>query len=409
MPDSLSSSSPQVSLSSDLPDNFTLYIGNDEFEAIVLTAIRHAPSEVGNYSFTVQFGVDTYRWFFVEENVTTWFDTEAGDVEDAPTSGLLTLPVYFLDAIRQTDYESASDCIELRISRTDGSITYKTEHVSFSTALPQQAVGPFPGQKESSSRIFISSDVLAQAGMMLQATPVVVPRDKDGFPVTYEPFAEFSYDGTDLVVSRDWSKMKGPVVSMRVHVGGDYRGTFSMFAPFVARELTLASAYGDSTTTIEFYDEQPNICRVSGKSWGVEIQLAHEYVVKYRSDVEEALTMCDAEIDLVPDTCEGWNPVVEMQVNSRTVTAAITPDVATGATYVRLNTNIISNLEWTEDVARELNSWNDQWPTVKLLHTDGVVHVVADVPVAAIPTLGDTVIDLVTKAQIVDDLIAAVL
>ena len=409
MPDSLSSSSPQIALSSELPDNFTLYIGNEEFEALVLTAIRHAPADVGDYSFTVQFGVDTYRWFFVEDNVTTWFDSEASDIEDAPTVGLLTLPVYFLDAIRQTDYQSLSDCVELHIKREDCSISYKTEHLSFSTTLPEQSVGPFLAHKDSSSRLIVAADALAHAGMMLQATPIAIPHDNDGFPVAYEPFATFSYDGTDLVVTRDWSKMKGPVVSMRIHAGGHFRGTFSMFAPVVARELTLASAYGESPTTFEFYDDQPNICRVSGVSWGLEIQLAKEYVFRYRRRLEAALAAGDTELNVKRDSRIGWDPVVVVEAGDRTITATIT-EASNGSThYVRLKTDIISDIPWTPELATEINAWNDQWPTVKLLHTDNVVHVVADVPMAALSDIAGTVVDLVAKAQIVDELIGAVL
>jgi hypothetical protein len=109
------------------------------------------------------------------------------------------------------------------------------------------------------------------------------------------------------------------------------------------------------------------------------------------------------------DSRIGWDPVVVVEAGDRTITATIT-EASNGSThYVRLKTDIISDIPWTSELATEINAWNDQWPTVKLLHADNVVHVVADVPMAALSDIAGTVVDLVSKAQIVDELIAAVL
>jgi hypothetical protein len=66
-------------------------------------------------------------------------------------------------------------------------------------------------------------------------------------------------------------------------------------------------------------------------------------------------------------------------------------------------------LSWSTELATEINAWNNQWPSVKLVFTDGVLHAVADVPIGAIAGISESVVNLVAKAQIVDELIAAVL
>lgn len=119
--------------------------------------------------------------------------------------------------------------------------------------------------------------------------------------------------------------------------------------------------------------------------------------------------MSDAELEVKRDERLGWDPVVVVEAGARTVTATITSIDNGRVHFIRLKTDIASDIPWTAELATEINAWNDQWPTVKLLHTDNVVQAIADVPMSALPGVADTVVDLVAKAQIVDELIAAVL
>jgi hypothetical protein len=182
-----------------------------------------------------------------------------------------------------------------------------------------------------------------------------------------------------------------------------------MYAPVVAREIYLSDIHGTGSLVFEFFDDEPHVCKVGSTNWGFNVHLANEHVFKYRRRIEALLSGGDAELDVTRSSYFGWDPVVVMKAGARTVTATITPDEKGEAKYVRLNTDIISDLSWSTQLATEINAWNDQWPAVKLFFTDGVVHAVADVPIAAISGISESVVDLVAKAQIVDELIAAVL
>ena len=90
-------------------------------------------------------------------------------------------------------------------------------------------------------------------------------------------------------------------------------------------------------------------------------------------------------------------------------TATLTPGQNGVGHYVRLSTDIASDIPWSDALGVEVNAWNDRWPSVKLVHADGVLRAIADMPVSAMPAMADAVVDLTEKAQVVDDLIAAVL
>ena len=411
MPDSSSSSSdsslPHNSNISELPTSFTLFLAHEDFERVYLTALRHAPQPVGEYVCTVEFGTLNHTWFFREQNITSWFLTETG--EDEPTSGSLDIPAYFLEAINQLLAHVDDNDVELHINRDANTITYSAKQSHFTATLPTQPQRPPRSQHPRSSRVHVNTAHFAQVGPFLSSIPVDIPEDEDGHPAVFQPFITFTYDGTDLVISRDWTKLGGPVLTMRVQAGGDYRGSFSMYAPAAAREFFLADAYGSGALVFEFSDEEPHVCKLTNTTWGIDIQLANEYVFKYRRRLEAALSAGDTELEVKRDSRIGWDPVVVVEAGNRTITATITEAENGSSHYVRLKTDIISNIPWTPELATEINAWNDQWPTVKLLHTDTVVQVVADVPMASLSDISGTVVDLVAKAQIVDELIGAVL
>lgn len=415
MPDSSSSpdsslpdpSLPPASATPEPPRSFTLSLSNDEFVRVALTAVRHSPGPIGSYVCTVEFGDNNHTWFFEEQNVTSWFWTQAD--EDQPTSGSLDVPVYFLEAVREMLPDDNFDNVDFFIDRDANTISMKSKQCTFSATLPPQKACSPRVERRRSSRLHVHVEHFAQIGSFLTAIPVDLPEDEDGHPAVFQPFITFSYDGTDLVVSRDWTRYDGPVLTMRVPAGGSYRGTFSMYAPVVAREIYLSDIHASGALVFEFFDDEPHLCKVGNTNWGFDIQLANEHVFKYRRMLESLLSGGDAELEVTHHPYFAWDPVVVVKAGSRSVTATITPDEKGEAKFIRLNTDIVSDLSWSTELATEINAWNDQWPAVKLVFTDGVLHALADMPIGAIAGISESVVDLVAKAQIVDELIAAVL
>lgn len=390
-----------------LPENFIIALEPEVFRSVALMAMRHAADPIGSRTFTVEFLPNSRLWRFEEQNVTSWY--HESDVE-GPESGLLTVSVYFFEAVRQNLVEDSDDFwVELLVDLTARTITYRANDCEFSASLPDQRLNPFPAVAERTSRVIVQAPHIAQIGPFLSAIPVSLPDHEDGHTSVFLPFINFTYDGVRLTISRDWSQFDGPVLTLTVPAGGDYRGTFSMLAPLVAREIYFADLYSQGPLTFEFSDTSPHVCHIATRQWGMSVVMAHQHVFEHRHKLHIALTAGIEGLLFHTDERIGWDPIVVFTAGERSVTATITEGEKNRGRYVRVNTDIVSDLPWSPELATEINAWNDQWPAIKLLHKDGVLRAIADVPVAAIPGISAVVLDLVEKAQIVDDLIAAVL
>lgn len=411
MPDSSSSSpdttAPQVSDNSGLPDTFTIYLTPDEFIEIYAAAIRFASAPVGADTVDVSFSPDHRRWWFSESNVNGYLQYPAD--EDDEFVGAITLPIYVLQAIADSKLSADESDVELNIDTVQKTITYTSNQCTLTVPLPHQRLACIAEVPTRTQRIIVQTPHLAQLGALLTQIPVYLPDELDQTMETEFPFINFSYDGTDLRITRDWSRFHGPVLSMTIPAGGDYRGSFSVYGAIIAREFAQIDTYSHGAFTIEFNEDHPSVCHMTCANFGMVVEMGHEYVFRSRLGLEMALLCADAEFEVQRDTRIGWNPVVTLQAGTRAVTATITPDESGEAKYIRLNTDIISDLEWSPALAAEINAWNDQWPAVKLLCTDGVLHAVADVPMGALSSVSEAVVGLVAKAQIVDEVIAAVL
>ncbi|MCE2736172.1 MAG: hypothetical protein LW600_06720 [Ilumatobacteraceae bacterium] len=409
MPDTSSSSSPDLSTTTELPRQFTLFLKNSDFGEVVMAAVRHAQDSIADSTFTVQFTPTHCMWWFRRQNVNMYLST-ADDGEERPHAGVLTLPVHFFDSIRQLLLDDEEIDVELQIDLNANTITYSSHDCTFSSTLPQQLGTTPPALAERSTRIIVNAPQIAQIGPFLRSVPIALPEDEDGSPYSgHLPFVTFTYDGVKLTVTRDWSRLDGPTLSITVPAGGDYRGSFSVFAPVFAQEIYLSDTYTQGALTFAFNDEQPNICHVSSPRFGMVVELGYEHVLQYRTRIEVALHMADAEFEVARDTRRGWNPTVVINAGAREVTATIVPAQDQRGVYIRLDTEIAADVQWSTELATEINSWNDQWPTVKLVFVNNAVRAIADLPAAGLDGIADVVVDLVAKAQIVNDLIGAVL
>lgn len=406
MPDSSSSSLPAVSENSELPDSYTICLTPDDFIEIYSAALRFASAPIGADTVDVAFTPEQHTWWFREGNIKGCLHYPY--IEDEFT-GTLTLPMYLLQAIADSKLAVDEDNIELLINFVEKTITYTVQGCTFTVPLPHQQHLCVGDIHPRSKRIIVQAPQLAQVGPFLMQVPVHLPDDIDESIQSEFPFINFSYDGTDLIITRDWSRFDGPVLTLSVPAGGDYRGSFSVYGHIISRELNEISNYSTGVCSFEFNEEHPNLCHITCGNFGMVVELGLEHVFRHRRRLEMELSSGKAELDVTRDSRVGWDPVVVVTAGSRTVTATITPDDDGEAKYVRLNVDIMSDVVWSSELATEMNAWNDQWPSVKLLHTNGVLHAVSDVPVAAIPVISDTVVDLVAKAQIVDELIGAVL
>lgn len=406
MPDSPSSprSSSDPEPTSSLPRQFQVELHPHKFNEIAQAAQRFSDGCPPS-TFHLSFRDDERVWTFTQANVTMAI-TEFAEY-DTPDSGHVTLPVHFFASIELARVSGESDGVVLRFDLDANTVTYLEKKASFSTSLPLQTEPPTTPTWKRTSRVFFHGPVLTHLGAFLISNPIGSEGDEDFDGIA--PFIQCSFDGDQLTFTRDWSPHGGPVLSMSVEAGGDFRGSFSMFADVIARELYVTSTDHSGLFAIEFNDDEAHVCRIPSVETTYAVNLGHEHVFEYRRTLEMSLQFSDAELVVERDTRIGWDPTVVVTAGTRTVLATLTPGQNGLGHYVRLSTDIASDIPWSNTLAAEVNAWNDRWPTVKLVHVDGVLRAIADMPVSAMPAMAGAVVDLADKAQVVDDLIAAVL
>ncbi len=387
-----------------LPRQFQIELMAHEFNRIAEAAQRFADGCPPS-TFHLSFQEDYRLWTFSQANVTMTISAFADT--GSPESGHITLPVHFFTSMELARVSGESDEVVLRFDTEANTVTYFAKKASFSTTLPDQTEPAVVPTWKRTSRVFFHGPVLAHLGAFLVSNPIGSDGDEDFDGIT--PFIHCSFDGEQLTLTRDWSPHGGPVLSMSVEAGGDFRGSFSMFADVIAREFYVGSSDHQGLFAIEFNEEEQHICRISTVNTSYAVSLGFEHVYEYRRSLELSLTFSDAELTVQRDNRIGWDPTVVVTAGSRTVLATLTPGRNGLGHYVRLTTDIATDVPWTTSLAAEVNAWNDRWPSVKLVHVDGVLRAIADMPVSAMPAMAGAVVDLTEKAQIVDDLIAAVL
>jgi hypothetical protein len=401
------SSSPSPSEpSSTLPRQFQIEFSSYEFAQVAEAAQRFAdgcPPSI----FHLCFEDESLVWKFSQANVSmakSFMFSQA----DASLSGHVTLPVHFFTSMETARVSGESDEVVLAFDLDANTVTYVAKKVSISTTLPRQTDPPEIPTWTRTSRVFFHGPVLTHVGAFLVSNPVASDGVDDDVP-GITPFITASFDGDTLTLSRDWSRHGGPVLSLAVEAGGDFRGSFSMFADVLARELYVEGGDAEGLVAIEFNEHEPHVCRIPFFQTTLAVNLGFEHVFEYRRTLEMSLQFSEAELVVERDPRIGWDPTVVVTAGSRTVLATLTPGQNGLGHYVRLSTDIASDIPWSSTLAAEVNAWNDRWPTVKLVHTDGILRAIADMPVSAMPAMAGAVVDLTEKAQVVDDLIAAVL
>lgn len=403
MPDS--SSSPVPDPLSTLPRTFQIEVTPFELTQVVEAAQRFADG-CHPHSFHLSFEDEALVWKFSQDNITFAFSIR--EFEADPTlRGHVTLPVHFFTSIETARVSGESDSVILMFDLDANTLSFVEHKARISTTLPVQTEPPTVPAWKRTSRVFFHAPVLTHLGAFLISNPIGSDTDEEFTGVT--PFIQCSFDGDQLVFTRDWSPHGGPVLSMAVEAGGDFRGSFSMLADVFARELYIAANDSSRLVAFEFNSDEPHLLRVPLPTTTIVVNLGSQHVFEYRRALEMSLQFSDAELTVQRDSRVGWDPTVVVTAGPRTVLATLTPGQKGLGHYVRLSTDIVSDVPWSDALAGEINSWNDRWPTVKLVHVDGVLRAVADMPVSAMPAMADAVINLTERAQEVDDLIAAVL
>lgn len=351
-------------------------------------AERFAPPGPAEYFVHVEFTPTGRRWSFIEQNIVAWIDR---DGVAGPDSGLLTVPLFFLNTIINLFDGYAS--VGVRVDHDAHRLVVGDADTEFAVSLPKQRKKPVSVDHDIDSRIVVQPAHLSHVGLGLMTVPVAIPDIAE--LETPLPFLRFSFDGDVLTARVNWVNFSGPEMSVSVPAVGDHVGEFSAFAQALVREMCVARIDTEDPVSIEFDHAKPNLMYIVTSDLTMKVELGLEHVFWHRGALVSAFE--EDELDVLADDRIGWDPTVRVVLDEAVVDATITVGASGQASHVRLSSLVVKDTPWTLEIAEEINAWNDQWGNVKLVRHDGDLYAMCDVPVEMIPTVPAAARELVRK------------
>jgi hypothetical protein len=252
----------------------------------------------------------------------------------------------------------------------------------------------------ASQQVVVSPHALVRLGSALRSCPVDFGENEEALPM---PFTELYITYSSVTATRDWGSFGGASTSMTIEAQGNFEGMVSYFPDPMNREMLFNEVEEDGFVTISFSTETPNIALMSGGNWALRFELGLEHVFHYRRLIEGQLVGDGMEVEI--DERIGWNSTVQVRVDERLVDIDIIPGLTIVDATLRASTVVLVDAPWTLEMASEVNAWNDQWASVKLVYQESSLYAVCDFPVSSIEHVSELLRDLAAKTALVDQVI----
>ena len=378
---------------------FSFEIDSGELKDVCIMAERFAPPVASDYSVLLHVTAGRHRWSMREDNVTGWIDFLTTTTSD---EHLIVIPLHFLNTMGFMYPEVMA--YEVVCHPVEKTLTFSYESDEMCITVPDKDAEPLDLGSISTSHIEFDSADIARLGNSLLVHPVNTEDNEDNLPF---PFLRLQVTPIQVRGSRNWAAFGGPVVQHAVPAVSTFEGLVEMYAYPICREMAFLRHSPGLTVSLAFSATTPEVAMMTAENWGMRIDLGTEAVANYRARIECQLLLDDVDVEL--DTRIGFNPVVQVQIDDRLVDIAITAGETVVNTTLRASTVVLVDAPWTFDIASEINAWNNQWVSVKLVHRDQSLFAVCDFPVTSIDNVSTIVRDLVTKAATVDQVIGVLL
>lgn len=394
-----SSPSSHGSSTSSFPSRFSFDIDQAVLTQVVTTAERFAPIPRGDYSVAVRFTPGSQRWIIQEHNCTAWITS---DDSSGPETGTLVLPLHFLVNLTLLFSDVETFPVLVDFSQKNAIFQYGPEAVI--TSLPHQECDIPNLEFVPSSHVVIPARALLHLGSLLANCPVDIGENAGDLPL---PFCVLEISGFAIKATRNWGAFGGATTSLIVEAHGDFAGVVSYFPDPMNREMLFAELEEDGAVTLGFSTETPNIALMSSDNWAMRFELGFEHVYQYRRLIEGQLLSENMDVDV--DERTGWNPTVRVRVEERLIDIDIVGGLTVIDATLRASTVVLVDAPWTLELASEVNAWNDQWASVKLVYQGASLFAVCDFPNTGVDHVSGIVRDLVAKAALVDQVIGVFL
>ena len=384
---------------SGLPQQFTFLVTRDEITEVKTMARRFAPDPRNGYLLQVQFGARTRRWVMHEHNVDGHLSF---DDFEKPSSGWVTLSIDFIEFIAEFCLSEFEVTVEVDFEH--GTVSASIPTTSTSVTLPPQRSKAYDVTALIGSKITIAATDFARMGRMLDCFPKYV--DFDNLPDVL-PFVNFTFDGKQLIARRDWSAFEGGEVSVTIPATGTQPRSFSCFSLTFPREMYFSDLHHEEEVTIGFSETTQHIAYVTVGNCGWCVEMGDQTTFKYRHALEVELMKHD--FDVQADSRISWNSILQCSVRGKSVSIEIRKGQQMGADYFRLSTTVLDAAPWNLEVATEINDWNKEWNSVKLVREESSLIAVREVLASHIRDVPDAVKDLVHKSQIVSEVVGVLI
>lgn len=390
-----SSPSFHSSTLSALPSSFTFQIDRETLNEVVAMGERFAPVPRGDYSIAVQFTPGSQRWMMEEHNCVALITAPGAP---GPREGVVVLPLHFLHNLSILFSDAGS--FPILIDSLKNTARFECGNESLSATLPPQDFDNAHGEFVASHQVIVSTHALTRLGSALRCCPVDIGENEEGLPL---PFTVLNITHSSITATRDWGSFGGASTSMTIGAQGDFEGTVGYFPDPMNREMLFNEVEEDGFVTISFSAETPNIALMTGGNWALRFDLGLEHVFHYRRLIEGQLVGDGMNVEI--DERIGWNPTVQVRVDERLVDIDIIRGLTIVDATLRASTVVLVDAPWTLEMASEVNAWNDQWASVKLVYQDSSLYAVCDFPASGIEAVSELVRDVAEKAALVDQVI----
>lgn len=390
-----------------LPPAFDFTLSGDELVAVSLWASRFGPSPHGAFLVQCSFHPGGLRrWLVGEANVVAWLDfvDDAQSVDgDRPEAGAINVPFQFLKGVDMADV--LGEGARFAVDAQAGTLSALIDDIAITTDLPAPPPNTVPPVPHPDRYAVVSALEVAAAIAALRFNPIGPA--EEGL-ITEEmsaplPFVSFTTGDHVARFRRDWSGCGHSAVEVQTAAWGETNLTASFYGEVVLRELYVADEMEGDMIQLGLFDDTPAVMVVQAGNWGMLVELGSDIVLRYRGEIETVLT--EAGIAHEEDPYDSWNPVVAATVSDRRVDARLVRGSALHQSHVRLSSVVTGGVSWNPELAAEMNLWNDKWFDTKLVHVDGELSIVRDVPVNHLAQLPPAMLDLVEKSLIVSDVV----
>ncbi len=347
---------------------WTMDIPQSELERLMAMMFVCRPRTAhGQYVSVGRVDCTTRRWVFEAEHARTWVDAPCDPLDPEEP---VRLPRHFIDSLMPLA-DSLGSVLIYR-DRTTGQFV----GVSGNDMVACDPWDDESGEFDDIESMGGPSDSTVSAVVSMETVRRISSEYGTYFEMAFGRTASVPPAFTGITVAdgrfswiSDWSRWHLPKQSGAAEAETTGAGSVGFLADVMWRTAVALGPAG--TATISWNGECPTAVRMIGDDWGVECEVHHEMMFRYRSFIDSAFSLIDYKPDLETefdvDTVGVIGPRMHFEKDGRTVTASVFDAGPSCDDYVRIVTRVATADVDIPAVRAEIDRVNESLVGAKLL------------------------------------------